>query len=288
MSNTSHLTLRRVLVARGLIDPAAPWQQLEGGRTNKLWKIGLGQRAVVCKLYVLNAANPLFANNAEAEGAALTHLSALGLAPYLLAFEKTHFGDCILYRFVEGTPWQQDTGAVARLLGRLHAVDTLQKGQFVQRASDQSFDPDGMLDKLKDRDQSDLLKLKPTDEPTQPALPKLLHGDPVPANIIMAPSGPMLIDWQCPRFGDPCDDLAIFLSPAMQHLYGSAPLSDAAIDAFLAAYPCPETATRYHRFATFYHWRMAVYCAWKVSSGSVDYKKALLLELQALERTKCK
>ena len=36
-----------------------------------------------------------------------------------------------------------------------------------------------------------------------------------------------LIDWQCPALGDPAEDIACFLSPAMQVIYGAGPLDAA-------------------------------------------------------------
>lgn len=283
MAKTGYLTLRRILVSRGLIDPAAPWQRMAGGRTNRTWKIGLERNAVVCKLYDPDAGTPLFANDPRAEVAVLTHLAGRGLAPDLLAFTQTHFGACLLYRFVEGDIWQQDACLVARILGQLHQYKTPIGHDVPHSTYDHDLSMSSMLSGLSKDDAADLLRLKPAAVPDPPARRSLLHGDPVPANIIVAQSGPVMIDWQCPKIGDPCEDIAIFLSPAMHQLYGSVPLTRNTTDQFLSHYPCQKTVERYSRLARYFHWRMAVYCAWKLKAGATDYAAAFRLELEALE-----
>ena len=94
-----------------------------------------------------------------------------------------------------------------------------------------------------------------------------LHGDPVAGNIVGNPEDWRLIDWQCPAIGDPCEDIALFLSPAMQMAYRGAPLSEGERQRFLATYPDPEITRRYQSLAAFYHWRMAAYCLWLDSRG---------------------
>jgi len=37
---------------------------------------------------------------------------------------------------------------------------------------------------------------------------RLLHGDPVAANLVWGPGGPRLVDWEFWRMGDPAEDLA--------------------------------------------------------------------------------
>ena len=111
--------------------------------------------------------------------------------------------------------------------------------------------------------------------------PVPLHGDPVPGNIIRNGTKLALIDWQCPRLGDPADDIALFLSPAMQHLYRGNPLSDAEQASFLAAYPHCYTRQRFEVLKPLFHLRMAAHCLWKTSRGAVEYADALSLELAA-------
>jgi thiamine kinase-like enzyme len=108
----------------------------------------------------------------------------------------------------------------------------------------------------------------------------VIHGDAVPGNILMSNQGVVLIDWQCPALGDPCEDIAAWLSPAMQWLYAGKPLTNAQADTFLNAFPS-ETAARYRTLAPLFHWRMAAHCQWKAQRGAADYHKALQLELAA-------
>jgi aminoglycoside phosphotransferase (APT) family kinase protein len=58
-----------------------------------------------------------------------------------------------------------------------------------------------------------------------------------------------LIDWQCPAVGDPCEDIAIFLSPAMQLAYRGTVLSRAEEQVFLTAYSDASTLKRYANIA---------------------------------------
>ena len=113
---------------------------------------------------------------------------------------------------------------------------------------------------------------------------RLVHGDPVPGNIVTGPGRAALIDWQCPALGDPAADLAIFASPAMQQVYRGAPLSEAESAAFLAAYPDEETVARYRALRPWYHWRMAAYCLFRAERGRAGYAAGLTLERAALPR----
>ncbi len=88
----------------------------------------------------------------------------------------------------------------------------------------------------------------------------------------------LLIDWQCPATGDPAEDIALFLSPAMQWLYRGAPLSADETQAFLSAYGHPATVARYQTLAPLLHWRIAAHCAWRAKRGDRDYEQALRLE----------
>ena len=91
-----------------------------------------------------------------------------------------------------------------------------------------------------------------------------------------------LIDWQCPGLGDPVDDLAAFLSPAMQYLYGGHRLTHEERSEFLAAFP-QDLVTRYRLLAPALHWRIAAHCLWRAERGANDYRTALARELESLE-----
>ena len=82
--------------------------------------------------------------------------------------------------------------------------------------------------------------------------------------------------------GDPCEDLAILLSPAMQHVYRGTPLSADERDALFDGYADTEIIDRYQTLAPLFHWRMAAYCLWRVKRGAPEYAEGFELERVAL------
>ena len=115
-----------------------------------------------------------------------------------------------------------------------------------------------------------------------PVVRRLVHRDAGPGNLIDNGTDLMLIDWQCPGAGDPVEDLAAFLSPAFQILYGRAPLTADEEEAFLDAYPTPLVVRRLRRMRSSYDWRMAAYCGWRAErladtdpTASATYTRAL-------------
>jgi aminoglycoside phosphotransferase (APT) family kinase protein len=63
---------------------------------------------------------------------------------------------------------------------------------------------------------------------------RLLHGDLVEANVVWAPDGPALVDWEFWRMGDPAEDLA-YLAEVNR-------LPDAVLEHVLDGYGRPEVA----------------------------------------------
>ena len=245
----------------------AVWQPLSGGRTNHLWRVG----DLVVKAYDPTAGTPLFPNDPAAEARALALLGPSGLAPHLAAA-----GDgWIAYAHVDGAPWRNDPAPVATALHRLHrqpgagfrdlasgSAAILRQGHAIAGDCRATLPP------------------PPPDPGLRPIGQScLIHGDAVPGNIIVASGGVTLIDWQCPARGDPCEDLATFLSPAMQWLYRGAILTAAEAERFLAAYPDSALTARYSVLAPLFRWRMAAHCQWKAERGAADYATALKLEL---------
>ncbi len=267
----------------GQIGPLARWQALSGGRTNPVWHVQDGARGLICKLFRSGAATPLFINDPAAEWAALTSLRGEAVAPEPVALARTALGDSLLYRHVPGKLWSGDPVRVARVLARLHAARP--PAGLPQAITDVT----GLLDQGRAMVQA----VSATDPlPSPPSPPSgtdltgasFLHGDPVPGNLLQAGDQITLIDWQCPAIGDPCLDLALFLSPAMQSVNGNPPLSAAQVTRFLDAYGNLHTAARYRALAPVFHWRMAAYCLWKVQHGDAEYAPAARLELAALQQ----
>lgn len=273
--------LRRFAADYGL--PDAPWVPLEGGRSNRAWRLG----PLVVKLYDSNDGNPVFPNDPAAERLALEWLAPEGIAPRLQGHGRTDSGAVLVYAHVAGTEWREGPGRVARRLDRLHAIAPppglrQRPGGSAMLAAETrhilSLCPPGAL-------RDNLLAAAPAGPAVPPATQRaFLHGDPVPGNLIDAARGLVLIDWQCPAEGDPVEDHAIFLSPAMQMLYRGCPLSDAETDAYFTALADPETAARYRRAAPWYHWRMAAYCLWRGADRHPGEARAMAAELAALAR----
>ncbi|SLN23913.1 Phosphotransferase enzyme family protein [Pseudoruegeria aquimaris] len=273
--------LREELERGGLIPPSTRWAPLAGGRSNALWRLCGEGTDLVCKLYRPARGNALFPNDAEAEATALRALEGTGLAPRFRGQAASALGTVILYEFLPGTHGAAAPEMVAVALGRLHRLPirpglrkSVTKPAEISRMGAQF---------LAGSKQDCLWKLRPEAPDVPPVERCLIHGDAVPANIVLTPEGPVFIDWQCPALGDPAEDLANFLSPAMQQVYGRGPLPAAEVEAFLVAYPAPAIVARYRRLAPLFHWRMAAYCDWKARRGEAEYEMARDLEIAALE-----
>lgn len=260
------------------------WTPLIGGRTNAAWLAQTSAGNVVVKLYSGPARNPLFPNDPKAEAQLLQLLSSSQHTPIFRAKFETDSGACNVYDHIPGDTWQAGTSDVARLMATLHATPCPSNlRQAPDGAADLVIQTQKILALCEET--SGLAQAKPTNGPSASGMSCLLHSDIVPGNLIRNDTGLHLIDWQCPATGDPCEDIAIFLSPAMQHLYRGAALSDAEIDAFFTAYERPEITARYDALAPFYHWRMAAYCLWQMQNGRDDYAQGLALERAALQRS---
>ena len=275
--------LVEAVTRHGLAPRDASWQALPGGRTNRVWRIGPAEDALICKLFVPVAGNLLYPNLPGAEYEALKALARHEIAPQPLALLNTGAGEALVYRHLSGESWRRDVTPVARLLARLHRLPLrlpLRRLPAGPKALRRSIE-----DILSACDAPpELLRRMPAlPEPPAPVVPVLLHTDVVPGNIIVTDDGLRLIDWQCPALGDPCEDLASFLSPAMQYLYTGQVLERAQAEAFLDAYDSPAVTARYRLLAPLYHLRIAAYCHWQRERGAEDYARAMALELKACE-----
>jgi hypothetical protein len=279
--------MRRAL-ALGWAGPGARWQLLSGGRTNLVWRVrpapGPAGGDLAVKLYLPAAATPLFPNDGRAEYRVLRHLSGSGLAPEALDHAAWPGGEMLLYRHVEGAAGGAAPQVVAGLLGRLHrrapppGLRRLPSGSAALLRAGEA-----MLAECPPRAAARLHALRPRAEVAPQPRAVLLHGDPVAANVVGSGAAACLIDWQCPAAGEPCEDLAVALSPAMQRLYGAGPDGRLAAARLLAAYPDPAAVDRYRRLAAHFHWRMAAYCLWRASCrGDAAYAAALEDEIAAL------
>ena len=264
-----------------LIAPNPQWQVLHGGRTNQVWQVAGKRGDLICKLYGDGQGNPLYPNLPGAEYETLKALHKLAIAPEPVALLNTEAGELLVYRKLSGRVGQADPAEAAHLLARLHGLRLdiglrrLPSGTKALRAQ---------ISDILSKCRADLPRVHSlTNAPEVPALERsaVIHTDVVPSNLITTADGLCLIDWQCPAYGDPCEDLASFLSPAMHMLYGNGPLPAEAAQDFLDAYPDQSIVARYQALAPLYHLRIAAYCLWKMENGDQDYAPALQLELSA-------
>lgn len=259
------------------------WRPLFGGRSNSAWHLSgdAPDHSAVLKLYRTQADNLLFPNDPAAEAQLLRHLSHTGIAPQLIDSFCHADGQCNLYQAIPGKRWDSDVIPVATLIRTLHAVPAPKS----LRAG-----PNGSTAVLAQADQilekctlaAPLRSLRPNSNvpPTQDQV--LLHCDIVAGNLIQNDTGLHLIDWQCPALGDAVEDLAIFLSPAMQTLYRGAPLTKAENQQFLCEFE-DKITLRYRMLAPHYHYRMAAYCLWHAQNDRPDYMDGYAAELAALQ-----
>jgi hypothetical protein len=236
----------------------------------------------VIKLFDPNRSNRLFPNDPKAERHALMALAGQEIAPEFVAHFEVREGACLIYDYVEGVLVDKTDPDTIRALGHLHGVspsselrkiDTqpvalLEQGRFFLQGLETSL-------------ARHLSSAEPVPFPVVSGQDVFLHGDPVPANVLIHDGRHRFIDWQCPACGDATADLAIALSPAMHHVYGKGGFSTADQQAALAAYPDAETIARYRQLAPFYQWRMAAYCAWKAAQGEAIYEVAAEAELNS-------
>ncbi|WP_460272877.1 phosphotransferase [Celeribacter sp. ULVN23_4] len=276
----------QAFVARRTTGPLH-WAHLPGGRTNQSWRVTGPACDWVVKRFEPSRANALFPNDPEAESDALRHLAGTGLAPEFIARFETPEGVCLVYQFFTGTLSARTDALTLGALHRLHVVtpwpglrrvDTRPVALLAQGLS--------FLNTL----ETALARRLKADRPQPIELPDakdvVLHGDPVPTNVLIRGRELRFIDWQCPAMGDATVDLAIALSPAMHHVYGRGPFSEQDREATLAAYPDAQTVERYRQLEPFYRWRMAAYCAWKAAQGEEVYEKAAEAELCGVSLTK--
>jgi aminoglycoside phosphotransferase (APT) family kinase protein len=259
----------RLIAAGALPERPATVAPLAGGYTNRVWRLDLSDRRLLLKAFSGPTDNPLFPNLPDHEAAALGALTGLGVAPDLVAALPADDGPAaVLYAWVEGEPWREDAAAVARLLGRVHAAPPPPGLRALAVAPEAVLTHGDRLRALASPARRALLDgLRPVPRPAPPpGRLALVHTDCGPGNVIAGPAGLRLIDWQCPGLGDPVEDLACFLSPAMMRLYDRPPLNPAEAGAFLAAYPDPSAAARYRAVGLAFHWRIAAYCLWRAEA----------------------
>lgn len=271
------------LSARKLIDPGVGFEVLYGGRTNQVWKVLSDDCDAVLKLYRAPFQNPLFRNDARLEAESLRMLGNTGFVPNLRATGSFGQANWVFYDHAPGAPWRDGVENVAALLRHLHLCRVeLEAPPGCNGSNELAQHAQRILARCRSDKVKHLRALLPQNQVAPLTERCLIHGDPVAGNILQAPGGLTLIDWQCPAWGDPCEDLAMFLSPAMQRLYRGTPLTMQETEQFLAAYDCSEVTDRFRLLRPWFGWRMAAYCLWRAENGSPDYATGYELEIATL------
>ena len=278
----------------GILKTDVEWTELVGGRSNRVWRLKANHGLDLCvKLYSAhNWDNPLFPNDPTLEYACLKDLAGYGLCPTPVAFMETSLGQCLVYEHIAGEMLSDQFDLIAKSLSVLHQIPKID-GLRIASVGSKQIGTDGLsiLERCETPFKDELLSRKPKTTVEPLASRQMIHGDPVPANVIVSDGVAKLIDWQCPAFGDPAEDLSHFLSPAMQWLYRKSTLSDVEAFAFIDMYSECNAAFDKKRFSEirdWYSWRIAAYCLWQMERGNEAYERALELELKSLEKPHAK
>ena len=280
----SELEVKQLLSDENIIHNSDSFTPLSGGRTNRVWKIS-GKKDLICKLYSKSTQNPLYENVPMSEYACLKQMSGQNIAPEPRIFLTAPFGQVLVYNYLHGTIWDQDAAAVSTLLSHIHQQPAPKGLRQLAVGTEALVAQTLKILATLTTECSDRIKaLQPHVECTFENPHCLVHTDVVPGNLIRTGTGLRLIDWQCPGIGDPVEDLAVFLSPAMHLIYRGQTLPDAQQADFLAAYPDINIQERCKIMMPLYHWRMIAYCAWKEARGAEGYGAAKQLEIEALKQ----
>lgn len=280
---TNEDKVKQLLFDEGIIQKTDRFAALSGGRTNHVWQIS-GSIDLICKLYSKSTQNPLYENSPASEYACLQQFTGCSIAPNPRAFFETDIGELLVYDYLEGATWRSGVSELAQMLALVHAAP-MPEGlrELPSGIEELTIQTINILAAVDERDAEIIQWYLPEIKTSYVPKRCLVHTDVVPANIIKTDQGLRLIDWQCPGVGDPIEDLAMFLSPAMHHIYRGKLLSATEEKDFLLAYPDANVRQGYLELAPMYHWRMAAYCAWKEARGAHEYADAKLLEIAALQ-----
>ena len=278
--------LKRRLIRELPALDGADWVKLTGGRTNLVWRIDAAA-PMVCKQILGPGPSVLFPNDPEAEIAVMRHVAPMGLSPQIVRVLTGDFGTALIYPYQAGDIADGPRAATARALARLHALETDALTTLRSKPGGAALvlaEGDAILRRV--NQPGPLAVLRPTADVPPSHHRVLLHGDPVPANAICRDDETLFIDWQCPAIGDPTEDLAIALSPAMNWIYARKTVSSADEAAFLSAYGNGETTARYAQMKACYAYRMAAHCLVRAEAGDQDYFEGYALELATLEEAR--
>jgi tRNA A-37 threonylcarbamoyl transferase component Bud32 len=222
------------LRAQHLLAPGerATMTPLAGGVSSDLWKVDLRAGSICVKgaLAQLKVAHewhaPISRNRVEHEWLRFAEPRCPGQVPHVIAHDDNVGLFAMEYlpparypvwktRLLDGHVEAGTARAVGALVGHLHSASATDPNAAVRFATDDNFD---------------ILRIGPYLRVTVRAHPDLedrfaalatrttatrfavVHGDVSPKNILIGPSGPVLLDAECAWFGDPAFDVAFCLN----------------------------------------------------------------------------
>jgi fructosamine-3-kinase len=218
------------LLAHHLAEPgeAAQWTPLAGGVSSDLWRVDLPGRALCVKRALARlrvAADwqaPVSRNAYEWAWMRFASRHRPDSVPELLAHDAEADLFAMAYLPPERYPmWKAQlldgevdvatAAAVGEVLGSLHAASAGDTDLAARFATDDNFhalriEPYLLATAAAHPGLRDVLES--IAERTAGTRAALVHGDVSPKNILVGPSGPVLLDAECAWYGDPAFDLA--------------------------------------------------------------------------------
>ncbi|WP_369034963.1 phosphotransferase family protein [Streptomyces adonidis] len=218
------------LTTHKLAGPAetARWTPLTGGVSSDLWRVDLPGRSLcvkraLAKLKVAADWQAPVSRNAyewawmrfasrhrpDSVPELLAHDPEAGI--FAMAFLPPEHYPMWKARLLDGEVRVETAAAVGELLGTLHAQSVGDTALAAEFATDDNFhalriEPYLLATAAAHPGLSDILRgLAHRTATTHLAL---VHGDVSPKNILVGPSGPVLLDAECAWYGDPAFDLA--------------------------------------------------------------------------------
>ncbi|MEU9266142.1 aminoglycoside phosphotransferase family protein [Streptomyces sp. NPDC048251] len=209
-------------------DEAAHWTPLTGGVSSDLWRVDLPGRSLcvkraLAKLKVAADWQAPVSRNAyewawmrfasrhrpDSVPELLAHDPGAGL--FAMAFLPPERYPMWKAQLLRGEVRVATAAAVGELLGRLHAASAGEAALAAEFATDDNFhalriEPYLLATAAAHPDLRDILQAL-ADRTANTHL-ALVHGDVSPKNILVGPSGPVLLDAECAWYGDPAFDLS--------------------------------------------------------------------------------
>jgi Phosphotransferase enzyme family len=226
--------MRSFLVEHGLAAGAQTqtWTRLAGGVSSELWRVDLPDRTICVKqaLEKLRVKGdwyaPVSRNAVEWDWLSFAAAVVPGQVPEPLAHDEDRglfamsFLEARDYpvwkaRLLAGTVDRDEAVAVATLIGRLHAASAGDPEHARRFATDGNFASLRINPYLRTiaRRHPDLSgEIEQIIRRTTTTRLTVVHGDVSPKNILIGPSGPVLLDAECAWYGDPAFDLAFVIN----------------------------------------------------------------------------